>query len=146
MQVDDFTCIFVFEMEKSKTVKILMVDDHPSMLEGYKTILGYNSQGFEIKTKSAHTCESAYEIITDIELKNYFEVAFLDYSLPIYEEKNINNGEDLAELIKKYSPKTKFLVVTMRYEEEFTKFDKAKHENLGDFVILTDSKVPRSQR
>lgn len=51
-----------------------------------------------------------------------------------------------AEHLLKYSPKTKFLVVTMRYEEDFTKFDKAKHENLGDFVILTDSKIPRSQR
>ena len=35
-------------------------------------------------------------------------------------------------------------VVTMRYEEDFTKFDKTKHENLGDFVILTDTRVPRS--
>ncbi len=49
-----------------------------------------------------------------------------------------------AELLLKYRPKAKFLVVTMRYVEEFTKFDKTKHENLGDFVILTDSKVPRS--
>ncbi|HVE59702.1 MAG TPA: ChaN family lipoprotein [Pyrinomonadaceae bacterium] len=49
-----------------------------------------------------------------------------------------------AEQLLKYRPKTKILVVTMRYEEDFTKFDAAKHENLGDFVILTDSKVPRS--
>jgi len=49
-----------------------------------------------------------------------------------------------AEQLLKYRPKTKVLVITMRYEEDFTKFDKTKHENLGDFVILTDSKVPRS--
>jgi uncharacterized iron-regulated protein len=49
-----------------------------------------------------------------------------------------------AEQLLKYRPKTKILVVTMRYEEDFTKFDVPKHENLGDFVILTDSKVPRS--
>jgi uncharacterized iron-regulated protein len=49
-----------------------------------------------------------------------------------------------AEQLLKFRPKTKFLVVTMRYEDDFTKFDKTKHENLGDFVILTDSKVPRS--
>lgn len=49
-----------------------------------------------------------------------------------------------AEQLLKYRPKTKILVVTMRYEDDFTKFDKTKHENLGDFVILTDSKVPRS--
>jgi uncharacterized iron-regulated protein len=49
-----------------------------------------------------------------------------------------------AEQLLKYRPKAKILVVTMRYEDDFTEFDKTKHENLGDFVILTDSKVPRS--
>ncbi len=49
-----------------------------------------------------------------------------------------------AEQLLKINPKTKILVVTMRYEDDFTKFDKAKHENLGDFVILTNAKVTRS--
>lgn len=48
------------------------------------------------------------------------------------------------EHLLKFNPKAKFVVVTMRYEENFTSFDKTKHENLGDFVILTDTKVPRS--
>ena len=51
-----------------------------------------------------------------------------------------------VEHLLKYRPKTRVLVVTMRYEDEFTKFDKDKHTGLGDFVILTDAKVPRSQR
>ncbi len=49
-----------------------------------------------------------------------------------------------AEQFLRLNPKAKILVVTMRYEDNFTKFDKSKHENLGDFVILTDAKVPRS--
>ncbi len=49
-----------------------------------------------------------------------------------------------AEHLTKYSKKAKFLVVTMRYEDDFTTFDKTKHENIGDFVILTDAKRPRS--
>lgn len=51
-----------------------------------------------------------------------------------------------VEHLLKYRPKTRVLVVTMRYEDDFMNFDKAKHTNLGDFVILTDAKVPRSQR
>ncbi|HLM02683.1 MAG TPA: ChaN family lipoprotein [Pyrinomonadaceae bacterium] len=50
------------------------------------------------------------------------------------------------ENLLKYAPKTRFLVVTMRYEENFTNFDQSKHADSGDFVILTDAKVPRSQR
>lgn len=49
-----------------------------------------------------------------------------------------------AEQLLNYRKKAKFIVVTIRYESDFTKFDKAKHEDLGDFVILTDTKVPRS--
>lgn len=51
-----------------------------------------------------------------------------------------------VEHLLKYRPKTKVLVVTMRYVDDFKTFDKSKYENLGDFVILTDAKQPRSQR
>lgn len=49
-----------------------------------------------------------------------------------------------AEQLISYRKKARFIVITIRYEDDFTKFDKAKHEDLGDFVILTDKKVPRS--
>lgn len=49
-----------------------------------------------------------------------------------------------VEQVLRLQPKAKILVVTMRSDADFTKFDQAKHENLGDFVILTDAKVPRS--
>lgn len=51
-----------------------------------------------------------------------------------------------AEQLLKYQPSAKITVVTMRYEENFKTFDKAKHSGLGDFVILTDTKIPRSQK
>ena len=51
-----------------------------------------------------------------------------------------------VEHLLKYRPNTKVLVVTMKYEDDFKTFDKSKHLNLGDFVILTDAKEPRSQR
>ncbi len=51
-----------------------------------------------------------------------------------------------VEHLLNYRPKTRVLVVTMRYEDDFKNFDKSKHADLGDFVILTDSKQPRSQK
>lgn len=50
------------------------------------------------------------------------------------------------EQLLNYRPKTKAIVVTMEYVDDVTKFDAAKNKGLGDFVILTDSKQPRSQR
>ena len=49
-----------------------------------------------------------------------------------------------AEQFLRLNPKAKVTVITMRYESDFKQFDEAKHINLGDFVILTDAKVPRS--
>lgn len=51
-----------------------------------------------------------------------------------------------VEHLFKYSPKARALVVTMKYEDDFKNFDKTKHTDSGDFVILTDSKQPRSKR
>lgn len=51
-----------------------------------------------------------------------------------------------VEHLLRYRPKAKVIVVTMRYEDDFQNFDKTKFENAGDFVILTDAKVPRSKR
>ncbi len=49
-----------------------------------------------------------------------------------------------VEQLLKFKPKTRVLVVTMRYEDDFQNFDKEKDAGLGDFVILTDAKQPRS--
>jgi uncharacterized iron-regulated protein len=54
------------------------------------------------------------------------------------------NRWGIPDHLLKYRPKVKFLVVTIIYEQDFTKFDKDKHAALGDFVILTDAKQPRS--
>jgi len=50
------------------------------------------------------------------------------------------------EQLLHYRPKTKAIVVTMLYEDDFQRFDPARQKGLGDFVILTDAKQPRSKR
>lgn len=56
------------------------------------------------------------------------------------------NRLGMVEHLLKYRSKTRVLVVTMRYEDDFKNFDKVKHTDIGDFVILTDSKIPRTKR
>lgn len=51
-----------------------------------------------------------------------------------------------VEHLQKYRKGTKAIVVTIRYEDSFTNFVPEKHANLGDYVILTDAKQPRSKR
>ena len=75
-------------------LQVLMVDDHPPIIEGYKSILSFNSFGYRLNTTAAHSCESAYNIITDA--KQAFDIVFLDVTLPPFPEKKLNSGEDLV--------------------------------------------------
>ena len=106
------------ESTKGATIKnnILIVDDHPFIIQGYKNaITRYNPTEFEFFIEEAKDCKSAYEIITDSDSK-VFDIAFLDISMPAYEEKGIFSGEDLAKLLKEYMPNCKIILLTMYTE------------------------------
>jgi DNA-binding NarL/FixJ family response regulator len=95
---------------------ILIVDDHPFIIEGYKNaIKRYNPADYEFSITQAKDCESAYAIITNPNTAT-FDIAFLDISMPAFEEKNIFSGEDLAKLIMEYMPKCKIILLTMYTE------------------------------
>nr|WP_315209650.1 response regulator [uncultured Flavobacterium sp.] len=102
--------------QSTKKNNILIVDDHPFIIEGYKNaITRYNPDEFEFFITQAKDCESAYGIITNPDAL-LFDIAFLDISMPPYEEKNIYSGEDLARLISEYMPKCKIILLTMYTE------------------------------
>ena len=140
-------------------LKILMIDDHPSMIEGYKIILSYNDFGYEIETTSATDTKSAYEIITKTKKSNAFNVVFLDYSLPPYDAKNIQNGKDLAIIIKKRMPKAKIVILTSHTESillydiirnvepagVLVKSDFSAEELLSAFQEIMEGKIYHSQ-
>ena len=96
-----------------KQSNILIVDDHPFIIQGYKNaITRYKPEEFEFVITQANDCEKAYNIITDGSI-DHFDVAFLDISMPSYEEKNIFSGEDLAKLLLEYMPNCKIILLTM---------------------------------
>ena len=95
---------------------ILIVDDHPFIIEGYKNaITRYNPKEYEFLITQAKDCESAYNIITNPEILA-FDIAFLDISMPSYEEKSIFSGEDLAKLLMEFMPNCKIILLTMYTE------------------------------
>lgn len=93
-------------------LNILIVDDHPLMVEGYKNIFIYNQLPFIVNILTATNCEEAFEIITTI--KSKIDVVFLDRNLPPYKE--INSGEDLAFIFKEYFPESKIIILTSHVE------------------------------
>ena len=99
----------------SKNYQIIIVDDHPFIIEAYKNALkSYSVNNFDYTTTQANNCKTAYETIMNA--TQAFDIAFLDISMPAYEEKNIMSGEDLAKLLRKHMPDCKIILLTMHTE------------------------------
>jgi len=103
------------EREKIKK-NVLIVDDHPFILVGYKNTLNrYIAEQYEFQFEEGKDCKSAYDIITNPET-NLFDFAFLDISMPAYPEKGILSGEDLAIVLHERMPDCKIIILTMYTE------------------------------
>ena len=106
-------------MDKSNNSKrtILIVDDHPINVDGYQTILSNIESNKEAEYLIAFDCEQAYNTINNNHLvDNTIDFAFIDVSLPPYEEKKIFSGSDIAMLIRKLFPLCKIIIISMHKE------------------------------
>ena len=122
-----------------KPIRILMIDDHPSQIEGYKVILSCHHSDFKIESTACYTCESAYKIITSNQSRIAYDMVFLDKSMPGYPEKNIKSGEDLASLIKKHLPTSKIVIITS-YAEAFLLYNIIKKIEPAGLLVKSDFK------
>lgn len=118
-------------------VKILFVDDHPSQILGYKTILAYNNRNLSIEATECYNCKDAFSILTDTVNRPDFDLVFLDRSMPAYEEGGIFSGEDLAVLLKKEFPGIKTIILTS-HAESFIVYDIVKRVNPAGLLIKSD--------
>jgi len=119
------------------SVKILFVDDHPSQIFGYKTILTYNNRNLDIETAECYNCKDAFSIITDTVNPPDFDFVFLDRSMPAYAEKAIFSGEDLAVLVRNILPDAKIIILTS-HVESFIIYDIVKKINPDGILIKSD--------
>jgi two-component system response regulator NreC len=116
-------------------LQVLMVDDHPPIIEGYKSILAFNSHGYVLNTTEAYNCEMGYHAIVTAEQP--FDLIFLDLTLPPYPEKNLNSGEDLVAVAKKYHPHAKVVILTSHSESIFL-FKVGKDKSLDGILVKSD--------
>lgn len=121
-----------------KQTKILIIDDHPIIAEGYKNaLLSIENEKLSFEIVTSQTCESAYE---DLKLASEgvpFDVILLDLQLPASEKLKISSGKDLGLVAKKLMPKVKIIVQTM-CNDNFTMHDILKNLNPDGFLIKSD--------
>lgn len=97
-------------------VNLLIVDDHLSIIEGYKSILSFNKSGYSIETTAATSLEKAFKIITQEPKTTFFDIVFIDFTLPEYAEQKLFTGEDLIPVVKKHLPNAKIVILTSHAE------------------------------
>jgi DNA-binding NarL/FixJ family response regulator len=99
-----------------QNIKVLIVDDHPFIIQGYENVIKrFPNKKIEFTITQATDCKTGYETIMN-DNGTTFDLAFLDVSMPVYEEKNIQTGEDLAKLLNQEMPECKIVLLTMHSE------------------------------
>lgn len=95
-----------------KELDILIIDDHHSIIEGYKNVLSRNKT-YKLQIFKANSCDQAVKEINKAKSRNPFDLIFIDIQLPPSQDETITSGEDLAQIINKEFPKTKIIISTM---------------------------------
>lgn len=116
-------------------LRILIVDDHFLMVEGYKSILAFNNSEHEISITTAYSCEEAFKCITHNSIP--FDLVLLDLGLPPYKKEGLTSGKDLALLAKQYLPFAKIVFLTS-HVEAFVLYDIIKEVNPSGLLVKSD--------
>lgn len=117
-------------------IKMLMVDDHPFILQAYKNTLAlFKPTEYEMVYFDGVDGESGYNIIENAETE--YDIALFDISIPEYPAKNIESGIDLAILLKKKMPNCKIILLTMHDDKMKFQYIRENIDPIG-MIIKND--------
>ena len=98
-----------------QNINVLIVDDHPFIIQGYKNVIRlFPDKNVNFTFYEAIDCKSGYEAVMNPPV--HYDIAFLDISMPEYPEMGISTGEDIAKLLMKEMPSCKIALLTMHSE------------------------------
>lgn len=122
-----------------ENIKILMIDDHPMIIEGYQNTLQFTKSAKQNLTiHIANNCDEAIKYMnTSVEHNSPYDVLFIDISLPPSSDGTMNSGEDLAEYARKNLPTAKIIILTM-FNESFRIHNIIKNIDPEGFLIKSD--------
>ena len=120
-------------------LKILMVDDHPMIIEGYQhTLLASKKENQTLEIDIATDCDSALDAIQKSKnIGKPYDIYFFDISIPKSKDGIYKSGEDLAKYVKQSQPKSKVVILTM-FNEVYRIHSVIKTINPEGFLIKSD--------
>lgn len=118
----------------SRSPKILIIDDHKLIIEGYKGLLSTHPSCKEFKIESAHDCDTAMSKIEN----SSFDLIILDISIPSSKQNTkITSGEELGMWIKEKTPCIKTIVITS-HNDNYRINSILKNLNPNGFLIKSE--------
>jgi len=123
----------------TENIKILMIDDHPMIIEGYQNTLFYTKKSNqELQIDIANNCDEAIACMDKSIEKGFpYDVLFVDVSLPPSTDGLMSSGEDLAEYARTTLPNAKIIILTM-FNESFRIHNIIKTIDPEGFLIKSD--------
>ncbi|GAA3553465.1 response regulator [Snuella lapsa] len=123
----------------TEDIKILMIDDHPMIIEGYQnTLLFTKKEHQNLEIDIANNCDQAVALMDgSIQKERPYNMLFVDISLPPSKDGAMTSGEDLAEYARKVLPNAKIVILTM-FNEPFRIHNIIKTIDPEGFLIKSD--------
>lgn len=119
-------------------LNVLIVDDHPMIIEGYKNaLLSAEFSNYQMHVNTAINCEDAYKKIKASSRATPYDVLFLDVKLPPSPSGRVLSGEDLGAIARRMLPDAKIVVLTMS-EENPRIYNILKTIDPDGFLIKSD--------
>ncbi len=122
----------------NQVISILMVDDHPIIIEGYQnTLMATKTDNQTLIIDTAYDCESAELLMRKAAREKPYDVLFFDIRIPPSKDGTLESGEDLAKLAKQLMPRSKIVILTM-FNESYRIHNIIKNINPDGFLIKSD--------
>jgi DNA-binding NarL/FixJ family response regulator len=122
----------------NQVINILMVDDHPIIIEGYQnTLMATKNDDQTLIIDTANDCDSADMLMRKAAREKPYDVLFFDISLPASSDGALTSGEDLAKLSKQLMPQAKVVILTM-FNESYRIHNIIKNISPDGFLIKSD--------
>lgn len=101
----------------STKLRILIVDDHPFILDAYINLISCSLENYELEFIRSSNTKEAYNLVkVNYNENKIIDLAIFDISMPGYKEMNIYDGIDLALDFKNKFANAKILMISMHAE------------------------------
>ncbi|HZH87867.1 MAG TPA: hypothetical protein VFD78_01680 [Chitinophagaceae bacterium] len=100
---------------KERTFRILLVEDHPLILDAYKLAfkeIENNNPLWRFYIAEANSCDTAMAVFEATNPQRGFDLVFLDLKIPASRDKKILSGEDIGVHVRKEYLDSKLIIIT----------------------------------